>query len=187
MEDTNIFQLIKDDHAGVDALFKDIDAAKGAARRMLTTQLAANLTVHCQAEEAVLYKRLKVNESMRERIYASEVMHGSLRQLAAQLEAPTLDDAQLTAQLKVLKDLMHHHVREEVTETLPAAMRIIDADFAQDLGAEFRAHKARLLDDYSEQEELDAAAPTNASTERASFDRFDDITEPERRTEHLGR
>ena len=147
----NALELLKQDHANVDAMFKRYDRMKEGDERKtaLREQICAELTVHAQVEEELFYPALKAlfeaggKDKAVDLIEEADVEHASLKWLIEQLQSGDQSDEGMTdARVKVLSEYVKHHVKEEEGEIFKAA-RKVDVDLAE-LGAQIEARKSEL-------------------------------------------
>lgn len=139
-------QLLTADHRKVEALFADFEKASGAsAKQKLVQQICTELKVHAQIEEEIYYPAIKgkVEEADLEEAY---VEHDSAKLLINELEAASPDESYYDAKVKVLSELIEHHVKEEEKErdNLFQQTRAADIDLVA-LGRRLAARKAELL------------------------------------------
>jgi len=154
-------QLLAADHRKVEALFEKFEAAKGASvKQQLVRQICTELKVHAQIEEEVYYPAIrgKVEEDLLDEAY---VEHDSAKLLINELEAADPDEDFYDAKVKVLSELIEHHVKEEEKErdNLFQQTRAADIDL-QALGAQLAARKAELM----AQAEGEGLPPAQAAT-----------------------
>jgi hemerythrin superfamily protein len=141
--------LLKADHRKVEDLFAKFEAAKSdGKKRALAEQICLELTVHTQIEEEIFYPACegKVEEDLLKEAY---VEHDSAKVLIAEIEAGGPDDAFYDAKVKVLSEMIEHHVKEEEqrVEGMFAEARKAGLDM-DELGARMAGEKARLVADY---------------------------------------
>lgn len=150
MADTNKpqdgLQLLAADHRKVEALFEKFEAASGTAlKEKLVRQICTELKVHAQIEEEIYYPAIrgKVEEADLDEAY---VEHDSAKLLINELEAAEPDESYYDAKVKVLSELIEHHVKEEEKQrdNLFQQTRAADIDL-EALGAKLAARKAELL------------------------------------------
>jgi len=106
-------KLLKEDHRKVEDLFADFEKAKGEGRKQkLAEQICAELIVHSKIEEEIFYPACegKVDEDDLKEAY---VEHDGLKVLIAEIAAGGPDDEYYDAKVKVLKEEVEHHVKEE--------------------------------------------------------------------------
>ena len=141
--------LLKADHRKVAGLFEDFQAAKGdGKKRKLAEQICLELTVHTKIEEDVFYPACEgaVEEDLLQEAY---VEHDSAKVLIAEIEAGGPDDDFYDAKVKVLSEMIEHHVEEEEkrVEGMFAQARKAGLDM-DELGMRMADEKARLIAEY---------------------------------------
>lgn len=105
--------MLKADHRKVEGLFKKFEAAKdGRTKRSLAEQICKELSVHMHIEEEIFYPACegKVEEDL---LKESHVEHDGAKVLIAELEAGSPEDDFYDAKMKVLSEMIQHHVEEE--------------------------------------------------------------------------
>ncbi len=147
MPDTpDAIELLKQDHREVEDLFEKFEKAEGDSQKeQLARQICTELKVHALIEEEIYYPavRGKVEDADLEEAY---VEHDAAKLLINELAAATPDEAFYDAKVKVLKELIEHHVKEEEKQrdNLFQQTRAADVDL-QALGARLAARKAELM------------------------------------------
>jgi hemerythrin superfamily protein len=139
-------EVLKSDHDEVEKLFDQFEDAKDESNTELKSQIIAAvckaLTIHAQIEEEIFYPAMRREEDAQDLVDEAAVEHQTLRNLVAELEAATPDDALYDAKVKVLSEYVKHHVKEEEGELFPLARKAeIDLDA---LGRELLARKEVL-------------------------------------------
>jgi len=140
-------QLLANDHRKVEELFEAFENASGSsAKEKLVRQICTELKVHSQIEEEIYYPAIrgKVEEDALDEAY---VEHDSAKLLINELEAAEPDESFYDAKVKVLSELIEHHVKEEEKQrdNLFQQTRAADIDL-QALGAQLAARKAELME-----------------------------------------
>ena len=138
-------QLLAQDHRTVEGLFADYENARGAsAKQKLVRQICTELKIHSMIEEEIYYPMIrgKVEEEALDEAY---VEHDSAKLLVNELEAAEPDEEFYDAKVKVLKELIEHHVKEEEKqhENLFQQTRAAEVDL-EALGEQLAARKAEL-------------------------------------------
>ncbi len=141
--------LLKADHRKVEDLFAKFEAAKGdGKKKALAEQICLELTVHTKIEEDVFYPACegKVEEDLLKEAY---VEHDGAKVLIAEIEAGGPDDEFYDSKVKVLSEMIEHHVEEEEqrVEGMFAQARKAGLDM-DDLGARMAAEKEQLVASY---------------------------------------
>ncbi len=142
--DGDIIKLILDDHKPLKSLIetlKDWDSEL-AERKEAFEEFSLLLTTHAHAEKEALYKVIERNENLAKEGYEGEVEHS----LAIQtLEAAMDDETEETwsAKVKVLAELVQHHIEEEETHMLPDYKKQSTAEERARLGIKYRILKKK--------------------------------------------
>jgi len=123
-------QLLKKQHREVEALFKKIEKARGAQRRALMDELAANLKLHMAIEEKIFYPAVqqlpaKKAEDMTLEAYEE---HAVVKLVLAELPGVDPEDERFDAKMTVLSELIEHHVEEEEDEMFKTAKKLGTAE-----------------------------------------------------------
>ncbi|GAA4012097.1 hemerythrin domain-containing protein [Sphingomonas swuensis] len=137
--------LLKNDHREVESLFKQFEEASGtAAKRKIAEKISAELIIHTRIENEHFYPACegKVDEADLKEAY---VEHDAANLLIAEILEAGKDDDFYEAKVKVLKEEIEHHVKEEerwLTGIFSQAKRHgVDMDA---LGATLADAKARI-------------------------------------------
>lgn len=93
-----------------------------------------------EAEEKVVYERFENEEATREVVLEGYEEHRLTKRLLGELSHGEEDD-KWTAKLKVLSEMIGHHVEEEEGQFFPAAREIVDEQQAEELGDKFEQRK----------------------------------------------
>jgi hemerythrin superfamily protein len=137
--------LLKEDHRNVEDLFEQFEKASGEGRKeRLALEICTELTIHAIIEEEILYPALegKADEDL---LKESFVEHDAAKVLIAEIEAGAPSDDFYDAKVKVLKEEIEHHVKEEEKpkEGLFAQARGSDVDL-KELGERLAMRKEAL-------------------------------------------
>ena len=165
---TDAIALLKADHRKVEDLFDKYEKAKGAERKKsLAGQICLELTVHAKIEEDVFYPacRGEVDDDLMDEAY---VEHDGAKVLIAEIEAGNPDDEFYDAKVKVLSEMIKHHVKEEEKKAgnMFAQARRAGLDIKA-LGARMAAEKKDLTAQYKTSGPPKPATPTFTGTKLA--------------------
>jgi len=146
-------KLLEQQHRQVEQLFARIES--GESR--LLTELADALAGHMAIEQEIFYPAVHALES--DRVSESFEEH-SIAELALRRALRTQpNDDQFKARVKVLKELIEHHVEEEEQGLFPAVEKQLSAEALETLGGQMSerfeqvradGHAAVLPDDFDE-------------------------------------
>lgn len=142
--------LLKADHAEVHAMFEEYEGLGDRAnvsKNKLVAKICKALKIHTQIEEEIFYPAVReASKDTEDMVDEAVVEHASAKDLIAQLEEMDPEDDLYDAKVKVLGELIDHHVEEEEEEMFPKARKLkLDMDA---LGEEMAMRR----------DELDAAA-----------------------------
>ena len=139
----NAFQLLKNDHKIVSALFDEIESASGRSKTQLFTRLKSELDVHAHVEEKIFYPALQNKQESREITLEAYEEHKVVKDLLTELANGRAADEQWDAKFKVLRENVDHHVEEEEGELFDKASDVLSDEDIERLGNEMEAEKAR--------------------------------------------
>ena len=140
-------QLLAADHRTVEELFARFEKASGAsAKQRIVQEICTELKVHSMIEEEIYYPAIrgKVEEDALDEAY---VEHDSAKLLVNELEQAEPDESFYDAKVKVLQELIEHHVREEEKQRDNLFQQTRSADIDLDaLGRQLQARKMELME-----------------------------------------
>ncbi|MFZ5668102.1 MAG: hemerythrin domain-containing protein [Pseudomonadota bacterium] len=137
--------LLEDEHRQVAAWFGDYERTDDEAEKArLSERICLALKVHTQVEEEVFYPaaRAALKADQEAMVDEAVVEHAAAKALIAEIEQMEVDEDLYDARIKVLSEMIEHHVREEETSLFPAC-RGTDLDLAA-LGARLAARRDEL-------------------------------------------
>lgn len=147
---TDAIDLLTADHRNVEKLFKQYEQLvenEGTynEKEALAATICAELTVHAQVEEEIFYPAARDILDEEELVDEAVVEHASAKDLIAQLAEMSPDDDLYDAKVKVLGELIEHHVEEEEDEMFPKLKKAkLDTS---SLGAQMVERKQELIDE----------------------------------------
>jgi hypothetical protein len=113
MDDKNATHLLSADHRTVEELFNKFEAARSTSQKQkIVTDICTELTIHTMLEEEIFYPAVEdvVEGDALEEAY---VEHDSAKQLILELQGAEPSEDFYDAKVKVLQELIEHHVKEE--------------------------------------------------------------------------
>lgn len=159
-------ELLKAQHREVEELFEKYEklGEKAAAEKMkIFTELADRLAAHASIEERYFYPAVNSDNTEDILLESAEEHLAAKRVIADLLDlAPT--DETFDAKVKVLKELIEHHVEEEEEELFPKVKKEVEKDALADLGIQMEATFQELLQSEPRSDvpaETDHAAPVH--------------------------
>jgi hypothetical protein len=148
--------LLKADHRQVETWFEQFEKTRSDERKQeLATNICKALKVHTQIEEELFYPAFLEATDDKEMHHEAEIEHDGAKKLIEQIEASGPDDDYYDSKVKVLSEMIKHHVKEEEQPGgMFAEARDSDMDL-QELGRQLEARKAELMgEDASEDDAM---------------------------------
>lgn len=158
-EEMDAIAMLKADHRKVEEIFAQFEKARGKDRKQaLAEQVCLELKVHTAIEEEIFYPacRGKIEDDLLNEAY---VEHDSAKLLINEIEAGGPDEQFYEAKVKVLSEMIEHHVEEEEMRSEGMFSQARAAGLDMDLLADqMRARKQTAL------AEFQAGAPAEPRT-----------------------
>jgi hypothetical protein len=117
---TDAIALLMADHREVEKMFADFEKARSDKRKgELAEKICLSLKVHTQIEEEIFYPASREYLDDEDIVDEAIVEHASAKDLIAQIEAMEPGEEMYDAKVKVLSEMIEHHVEEEEKEYFP--------------------------------------------------------------------
>ena len=146
----NAIDLLIQDHEKIKKLLEQISSTTERAAKTrvdVLAQIEAELLSHTQIEEKIFYPAYR-DASDKEGV---RMFHEAVEEHRAvsELVLPDLlktqpDTVQFSGRMKVLKELLEHHIEEEESEMFPEARELLKDDELTRLGKEMEAMKKTI-------------------------------------------
>lgn len=135
--------LLKADHRTVEALFSEFENADKRSKLRIAKDICAELEVHAKIEETVFYPAAKkAAKNSGDLVNEGIVEHEGIKRLVKMIPTLTTADEFFESRVKVLKEYVSHHVKEEENKMFP---KIIEGEIdLKDLGDKLVRAKDRL-------------------------------------------
>ncbi len=150
-QELDIVDLILEDHKPLKELIevmKDTDNSL-ADRKSAYKEFAPLLARHAKPEEQILYVHMKRDKRLRTEGFEGDVEHILAEQLVDETKN-TADEELWSARVKVLAELVEHHIEEEEEELLPKFRKFSTKEDRVAMGIEYLDAKDNTLDDGNE-------------------------------------
>lgn len=150
----NAIELLVQDHKLVKKLLEELSSTTERAvkkRTELLQRIGQELQIHTALEEQILYPAIKQAGGKEEAkmYYEAKEEHRTVDALVLpdllHTEAGTLEFA---GRVKVMKELLEHHIEEEEDEMFPTAKKLLGMDQLEELGQAMEMQKKRLKSEY---------------------------------------
>ena len=139
-------KLLKDDHREVEGWFEEFEETKsGSKKQKLANQICLALRVHTQVEEEIFYPACREAGLELDMMDEADVEHDGAKKLIEEIEAGKPGDDHWDAKVKVLSEMIKHHVKEEEQrDGMFAKAKKADLDLDA-LGEEMQTRKMELM------------------------------------------
>lgn len=148
-EEMDAIAMLKADHRKVEELFEKFEQTNGkATKQRLAEEICLELKVHTAIEEEIFYPacRGKIEDDLVNEAY---VEHDSAKLLINEIEAGGPEEDFYDAKVKVLSEMIEHHVEEEEKRSEGMFSQARAAGLDMDLLAEqMRARKATAMEEF---------------------------------------
>lgn len=150
--ETDIIQLILKDHEELKGLIAQMKSEKTETDEKMKAfdRFAPALVAHARPEEKTFYQRMKEIGDLRSEGFEGEVEHMIADQLMEEIKR-THDEDEWTAKVKVLAEVVEHHLQEEEKKMVPGFEKEIESDERENLGEKFLSLKKELVQQGSDE------------------------------------
>ncbi|WP_095158380.1 hemerythrin domain-containing protein [Pseudomonas sp. Irchel 3E13] len=146
----NAIDLLIQDHKLVKKLLEDLSNTTERAmkkRADLLHRIEHELQIHTALEEEILYPAIKQAGGREEAkmYYEAKEEHRTVDSLVLPDLLHTGTGAvEFAGRVKVMKELLEHHIEEEESELFPTAKKLLGKDALEELGRAMETHKKML-------------------------------------------
>ncbi len=145
----NAIDLLKADHERVKAILTQLSESTERAvkkRTDLLAKLEMEISIHTRLEEEILYPAFKQagGKDEAEMYYEAKEEHRTVDSLVLpDLKATDPTQPEFAGRVKVVKELLEHHIEEEEKEMFPHAKKLLGKAKLDALGADMETMKAQ--------------------------------------------
>lgn len=142
----NIYTYLKKDHHTVVELFDKILSSKSLEKRLSFFQEVANeLLIHSETENATFYAALKEHKETAEIIEHAKKEHKEVKEYIEKLSSiPIVESEKWLEQFREFKHSVTHHIKEEEGNIFKKAKTVLSSKQANQLAREMDALKNDL-------------------------------------------
>ncbi|WP_409302421.1 hemerythrin domain-containing protein, partial [Pseudomonas sp. KCJK8993] len=144
----NAIELLKADHEKVKTILTQLSESTDRAikkRTELLEKLEAEVAVHTQLEEKILYPAFKAagGKEQAEMYYEAKEEHRTVDSLVLpDLKKTDPTKPEFAGRVKVVKELLEHHIEEEESEMFPQVEKLIPLNELNELGEKMKTMKS---------------------------------------------
>ena len=171
-EEMDAIAMLKADHRKVEDIFAAFEKATSKAKKQqLAEQACLELKVHTVIEEEIFYPacRGQIEEDLLNEAY---VEHDSAKLLINEIEAGGADEEFYDAKVKVLSEMIEHHVEEEEKRSEGMFSQARAAGLDMDALADaMRARKATAMEEFQAGKPAQTLTLEGDDTDKAMMDK----------------
>ncbi|WP_409317437.1 hemerythrin domain-containing protein [Pseudomonas sp. KCJK9016] len=144
----NAIDLLKADHEKVKGILGQLsDSTERATKKRveLLDKLEMEITIHTRLEEEILYPAFKAAGSKEQDVmyYEAKEEHRTVDSLVLpDLKETDPGIPEFAGRVKVVKELLEHHIEEEEKEMFPQARKLLGKARLDELGEQMEAMKS---------------------------------------------
>jgi hemerythrin superfamily protein len=145
----NAIELLKAQHREVEELFGKFEGTSEGAektRERLCQEIGDALAVHSEIEEKIFYPESK-QDNTEQLLRESVEEHLAVKRELADIMKSDLDDPQFDAKMKVVKELVEHHVQEEENELFPLVAKSCSEEELDEMGTRMQEMAEELREE----------------------------------------
>jgi hypothetical protein len=138
-------ELLEQDHREVEEWFDEYDELKedDDQKAELVEKICLALKVHAQIEEEIFYPQAREATKDNDLIDEAVVEHATVKNLIGEIEAMEVGKELYDAKIRVLGEMVKHHIKEEEEELFPE-LRATKMDLDA-VGKEIAERKEELM------------------------------------------
>lgn len=160
-DESDIVKLILEDHVPLKDLIETLKSeAEYEEKRAAFEEFAPLLLAHAEPEQKSLYVRMKDERDLREQAFEGDVEHALATQMIEECSEPTDNEDLWMAKVKVLAELVEHHIEEEENEMLKDVKKEFDVETRHVIGQEY----INLKEAYAMNNDMPVAGKSKTST-----------------------
>jgi hemerythrin superfamily protein len=136
----NIIDLLKKDHENVKKLLNETIEKKDTSKY---PQIQKSLRIHMEGEENLLYP--KTRKQATDLTLEAYEEHDLVKKELRDIDNLNINDEHWMPKMKVVKDLVEHHVEEEEEEYFPKSEEILGSKQLDQLGQKYEDWKKDVM------------------------------------------
>ncbi len=140
-KEPDLFSLLKEDHDKVKDLFEQIVDGEGESENIFS-EIREELETHMEGEEKFFYPALEESDETREKVFESYEEHHVTKNVLGEFDGMGEDGDRWKAKVKVLKELVEHHIQEEEKEVFKLAKKALDKEQLQEIAGQIMENKS---------------------------------------------
>lgn len=136
----NMIDLLKNEHDEVKKMLNETIKNKDTSKY---PQIQKNLRIHLEGEENLLYP--KTRDKIKDLTLEGYEEHRLVKKELNDLDNLNINDEKWMPKMKVVKDLVEHHVKEEEEEYFPKSEKTLGQDELNKIGKKYEDWKNDVM------------------------------------------
>lgn len=136
----NLYDMLKEDHRNVKKMLDQTIQTKDPSQFPI---IKRELEIHMSGEEKFFYP--KIMEKDKETALESFEEHHVGKIVLNELEDTSRGDEAWIPKVKVLRDIIEHHIEEEESEIFPDAQDMLDSNEEQQIAQQIQGFKSKNM------------------------------------------
>lgn len=144
-KETTFFDILKQDHDTIRDLFEQIEEDEESGNREeLFAGIQSELQEHLELEEKIFYPEMEKSEELRDKALEAYEEHHVARMVLGELSGLDKKDDRWNAKLKVLQEVVLHHLQEEEKNVFKLARKSFESDQITQITNQIRQMKSGM-------------------------------------------
>lgn len=144
-KESTFFDLLRQDHDKVRDLFEQIEEdEEGENREELFSGLRSELQEHLQLEEKFFYPVLEQSDDTRDKALEAYEEHNVAKTVLGEFSNLDREDERWDAKIKVLREIVNHHLQEEEKNVFKLAKKALEQDQIKQITDQIRQQKSQM-------------------------------------------
>ena len=141
----DLYDMLREDHREVSRMLGELESITRKRRKALFLEVQDKVKLHFLVEEKHFYPALTHTGVAHDITLEAYEEHRLVELLLEELDDMNAESDEWVARLKVLKENIERHVREEEDEMFPRAQQSLSEEQAQQIGASIVTEKAEQM------------------------------------------
>lgn len=136
-----LYAMLIRDHRLVQGMFKRV--LKEPSEELFS-RIKNELQMHMEGEEQFFYPELERYESVKEDVLEGFEEHHIAKTVIGELDDLSQGDERWTAKMKVLSDIVNHHIEEEETNMFKKSAKELEKEKSEEIAESIAEEKERF-------------------------------------------
>ncbi|MDN7024322.1 hemerythrin domain-containing protein [Methanoculleus sp. FWC-SCC1] len=140
----NVIDILKQEHEEVLSMLEKLSSKGVSDRSSMYSSMKSALLPHMEGEEKAVYPGFE-QAGMHDKVLESIEEHNAVKSLISQLDNASMSNEDVwVAKIKVIRENVQHHVKEEEEEIFPKARQSMSSSDLEEMGNKFEEAKGKV-------------------------------------------